>query len=203
MNEVPFPHHHSNLHLVRVQNVLRLEHNSILREQRRKKSSVPIKPHLLEMQALRRPLTTALPNDRNHSDRNASIRFLGLVAEHPEVANVLSVDLARAVVTLDLDKVHPVVMDAFEDAKELLHPRPHLLAAMVDCVVLVVKGNVLEVEFEAGADVVTLRVDRCDVLLEEPLRWCRGAVLAPLGSGDVADEFGHVAMLETQSPGCR
>lgn len=49
--------------------------------------------------------------------------------------------------------------DPGEDSEELLHPRPHFFAAMVDCAVLVVEGYGWRVELEAGAGVVAFGVD--------------------------------------------
>lgn len=74
---------------------------------------------------------------------------------------------------------------------------------MVDNVVLVVERRVFGVELEAGADVVAFRVDGRDVLLQESLSRRGWAIFLPLGSIDVADEFGHSAVLEVVSPGCR
>jgi hypothetical protein len=91
--------------------------------------------------------------------------------------------------------VDPVVVDPLKDAEELLHPRPHFLAAVVDCVVLVVKSHVWRVELETRADVVAFGVDGCDVLFEESLSWRRGPIFLPLGAGYVADELGHGAVL--------
>lgn len=147
-------HTQSRLYLISMHDVLHFEHNRILRQERRKKSSVPVQPHLLELQPLRTLLTTTLPNNRNHSDRDANIRLLALVPKKPKIPHILSVNLARPVVALNLDKVHPIMPDAFENGKQPLHPCPHLLASVVDGVVLVVERHVFGVELEAGADVV-------------------------------------------------
>lgn len=124
------------------------------------------------MQPLKRLLTAALPNNRNHSHRDPDIRLRTLIPQEPKISNVLSVDLTVPIVKLDLDKVHPIVADAFENAKQLLHPRPHFLAAVVDGVVLVVERHVIGVELEAGADVVAFRVDGRNILLQESLSRC-------------------------------
>lgn len=78
------------------------------------------------------------------------------------------------------------MLDFGEDAEELLHPRPHLVAAVVDCAVLVVEGDGRRVEFQATAGVVAFGVDGRDVLVEESLGRGLGAGCGPLGSSEVA-----------------
>lgn len=154
------------------------------------------------MQALWCPLTAALPDNRNHSHRNTDIRLLALVPKKSKTPHILSVNLASPIVALNLNKMHPIVPNAFKNGEQLLHTHPHLFASMVDGVVLVVERNVFGVESEARADVVAFRVNGRDVPLQKSLRRCCWAVGLPLGSGDVADKFGHGAVLEVAAPGC-
>ena len=77
------------------------------------------------------------------------------------------------------------MLDFGKDPEEFFHPRPHFVAAVVDCAVLVVEGHGRGVEFQAGAGVVALGVDGGDVLVEESLGGGRGTVCGPLGAGEV------------------
>lgn len=76
--------------------------------------------------------------------------------------------------------------DSGENSEELLHPRPHFVAAVVDCAVLVVEGDGWRVELQAAAGVVACGVDGGDVLVEESLGGGLGAGCVPLRPGDVA-----------------
>jgi hypothetical protein len=123
------------------------------------------------MQTFRRGFITTWTNDSNHDNWDANSRFLRIVALDPQVADILSDELSSTVITLNLRELDPVMADAVEDAKQFLHPRPHLFPAMINGVVLVVKCDIFGIELEAGANIVSFIVDGVDVSLEEPL--CR------------------------------
>jgi hypothetical protein len=90
------------------------------------------------------------------------------------MASDLTYQIHTAVVILDLTNLHKVVRELPELRKELLDPRPNLIPAVINTI-LVVENRIVGVEWGHIPVVQTFGGDCDGILPVEGLGWCLGS----------------------------
>jgi hypothetical protein len=123
-----------------------LENDSLLGKMLHEQSCIPVEPNLLEIQSVHSIGEVSRADNRDPAEWDADSRLFGVVSRKPDIAGPLGHNGGGTILILDFLEAVEVVSQSFKLPEKTLHPRLHLVSAIILGVVLVVENDIFGIE---------------------------------------------------------
>lgn len=146
-----------------------MKNDSLLGKMLHEQSCIPVKPDFLEIQTIHSIVEVSRADSTDPAEWDADSRLFGVVSRNPDIAGPLGHDGGGTILIFDFPEAVEVVAQSFKLPEKTLHPRPHLVPAIVLGVVLIVENDIFGIEPQARSVVEAIGINRINVFFKELL----------------------------------